>query len=140
MEKVLKPAVAVGGGAVSYLFGGWGAALDILLFCVIIDYISGMIAAFLEGTLVSKAGYIGIARKIAIFILVVISHKIDLFLGQSPFLRDAVVIFYILNEMLSILENCGRIGVPIPPVLKEAIAVIKGKSEKERQERKSDTK
>ncbi|MDT2171299.1 phage holin family protein [Paenibacillus larvae] len=132
MEKVLKPAVAAGGGAVSYLFGGWGAALDILLFCVIVDYITGMISAFLEGILVSKAGYIGIARKITIFILVVISHKIDIYLGQSPFLRDAVVIFYIFNEMVSILENCGRIGVPIPPFLKEAIAVLKGKSEKEK--------
>lgn len=91
-----------------------------------------MISAFLEGTLVSKAGYIGIARKITIFILVVISHKIDIYLGQSPFLRDAVVIFYIFNEMVSILENCGRIGVPIPPFLKEAIAVLKGKSEKEK--------
>ncbi|AVF22797.1 phage holin family protein [Paenibacillus larvae] len=135
MEQLGKWAVAAGGASVSYFFGGWGAALDILLLVVIIDYLTGMVAGFIEGGLKSKVGFVGIARKVGIFVVVVIAHKVDALLGQSHFLRDTAVIFYIVNELLSILENCGRVGVPIPPALREAIQVLKKKSE-QKEERK----
>lgn len=135
MEQTIKWVAAAGGATVSYFFGGWGAALDILLYLVIVDFFTGMVAGFAEKGLISKTCFVGIARKVIIFALVAAAHKIDTLLGQAHFLRDTVVLFYIVNEALSILENCGRVGVPIPPALREAILVLKKKSE-QKEERK----
>lgn len=101
--------------------------LDVLMLCVVFDYFTGIFAAWAEKTLSSRIGFVGIAKKAIIFILVAVCHKVDLVLGNAHFFRDAVVFFYIANEMLSILENAGRIGVPIPPVIQQAVAALKGK-------------
>lgn len=89
---------------------------------VIIDYVIGLFAAGAEGKkstgpgLKSKIGLIGIARKVFIFTMVAVSHLIDGVLGDSHLFRDAVAYFYMANELLSILENGGRLGAPIPLV------------------------
>lgn len=128
MENTLKFIVAVGGSAASFLFGGWSSLLSILLAFVVIDYLTGIGAAFKEGTLNSTIGYWGIAKKVSIFTIVAVAHLVDTALGDSHLFRDAVVFFYLANELLSLIENAGRIGAPIPPMLTKAVEVLKGKS------------
>ena len=127
MDNVFKMVVAMGGAAASFLFGGWSSLLGVLLTFVVVDYVSGVIAAGLEGSLKSKAGLIGISRKIFIFALVAIAHKIDTALGEQHLFRDATIFFYMANELLSIIENAGRIGLPVPEPIKRAVEVLKSK-------------
>ncbi|WP_110931082.1 phage holin family protein [Paenibacillus bouchesdurhonensis] len=128
MDNALKVIVAVGGSAASFLFGGWSSLLSILLAFVVIDYLTGIGAAFKEGTLNSTIGYWGIAKKVSIFAIVAVAHLVDTALGDSHLFRDAAVFFYLANELLSLIENAGRIGAPIPPMLTKAVEVLKGKS------------
>lgn len=129
METAFKTLVAIGGAAASFLFGGWSSLLSILLAFVVIDYISGVVAAGKEGKLSSEVGLWGIARKVAIFAVVAVAHLIDTALGDAHLFRDAAIFFYLANEVLSIIENAGRIGVPVPPTLEKAVAVLKSKGE-----------
>lgn len=132
MDKWFQSIVAAGGALASYLFGGWSALLGILITFVIIDYVSGFIAAGIEGNLNSSRGMKGIAKKVAVFFVVAVAHMMDIALGyDSHILRDATIFFFLANEALSILENVGRMGVSIPPVLQKAIDVLneKGKGE-----------
>ncbi|MDP4095485.1 phage holin family protein [Paenibacillus sp. P96] len=114
-------------GVASYLFGGWSGILGTLLFLVAIDYLTGIWAAFILGQLKSKIGLIGIARKVFIFAMVAIGHLVDGVLGDSHLFRDTIAFFYIANELLSIVENGGKLGAPIPPVIRQAVEVLKGK-------------
>jgi toxin secretion/phage lysis holin len=120
--------VAVSGAVASYLFGGWSSLLSILLTFVVIDYITGVSAAAKEGKLNSEVGAWGIVKKVSIFAIVAIAHLIDRALGDSHLFRDAAIFFYLANELISVLENIGRLGAPIPPGLKQAIEILRGKS------------
>ncbi|MBP3040591.1 phage holin family protein [Bacillaceae bacterium Marseille-Q3522] len=106
---------------------GWSPLLPILLLIVILDYISGLMASAIEGKLSSKTGFRSIPRKIMIFVMVAIANLMDGALGNTNIFRDAVIFFYLANELLSITENAGRIGLPIPKQLLSAIEVLKGK-------------
>ena len=129
MDYVYKISVTIGGAASSYLFGGWGQAMAILLFFVVMDYITGLIAAWFGTGLDSKKGLKGIARKFLIFSVVALAHQIDLFVGNEVnMLMNAAIAFYAANELLSITENIGRAGLPLPDALLNAIAVLKGRS------------
>lgn len=91
-----------------------------------IDYITGVTSNW--GELSSKNGYDGIKRKIMIFGLVAAGHMIDVVIGSDGhFIRNIVIFFYISNELLSIIENAGKVGLPVPEKLKEAIKVLKKK-------------
>lgn len=127
MENVLKAIIAVGGGAASYFFGGWSSLLSALIAFVIIDYVTGFFASAIEGKLNSEIGLIGIAKKVFIFVLVAVANIIDVSIGEGNIIRDATIWFYLANEGLSILENAGRIGLPVPDVIKRAIEILKGK-------------
>jgi len=129
MENIFKTIVAVGGAAASYLFGGWSSLLTILLTFVVLDYVSGVAAAAKEGKLNSEIGAWGIAKKVGIFAIVAAAHMVDSALGDAHLFRDAAIFFFLANELLSVIENAGRIGVPIPPVLQQAVEVLRGKSE-----------
>lgn len=129
MKEGYRSTVAVLGAAASYLLGGWSALLSILLVFVATDYVTGFVAAALEGKLSSAVGYRGIAKKIGIFVLVAMAHLVDSALGSAHFFRDACIFFYLANELLSVIENLGRIGLPIPDVIKRAVEILKGKSE-----------
>ncbi|MDQ0046054.1 toxin secretion/phage lysis holin [Paenibacillus polymyxa] len=95
---------------------------------------TGLFAAGAEGKkgtgpgLKSKIGLISIARKVFIFAMVAVSHLIDGVLGDSHLFRDAVAYFYMANELLSIAENGGRLGVPVPSIIRQAVEVLKSKS------------
>jgi toxin secretion/phage lysis holin len=130
VENVIKYVSAGIGAFVSFMFGGWSTLLSILLAFVVIDYVSGFVAAGIEGKLNSSNGMRGIAKKVAVFFVVAVAHMLDVALGyDGHILRDATIFFFLANEALSILENAGRIGVPVPGALKKAIDILNEKSE-----------
>ncbi|BFH14493.1 holin [Paenibacillus dendritiformis] len=126
-DLFVKSGAAAAGGAASFLFGEWSGLLTALMFAVAIDYVTGVMAAGAEGKLRSSVGLKGIARKVYIFFVVAIAYQVDTVLGSGHTLRDASIWFYLANELLSVLENGGRLGVPLPPVIKQAVEVLKSK-------------
>jgi len=129
METFIKSLVGVAGAAASYLFGGWSSLLSILLTFVVLDYVSGVLAAAKEGKLRSDVGLWGIAKKVMIFAIVAVAHLVDTALGESHLFRDAAIFFYLANELLSLTENAGRLGAPIPPLVTKAVEVLRSKGE-----------
>ncbi len=127
IKDIMKYVVAVGGSFITYLFGGWSALIQILVAFVVIDYITGVLAAGINGKLNSNIGLKGIAKKVFIFIIVACGHLVDNAMGTQDIVRDAAIYFYIANELLSILENAGKIGLPVPDILKKSIDTLKGK-------------
>ncbi|SYX82732.1 phage holin family protein [Paenibacillus alvei] len=124
---LLKTGAAAVGGTFSFVFGGWPALVQVLLTMVILDYVTGMLASAVEGKLLSRVGLIGIARKVFIFFIIALAHQIDIAFDSKEMIRDATTYFYMANEVLSIVENGGRLGVPVPNVIKKAIFVLKDK-------------
>lgn len=130
LEVAFKTGAAVMGAVVGYLFGGWSELLGILLAFVVMDYVTGVLAASKEGTLRSAVGFKRIPKKIMIFLLVAVGHLIDRAVGTNGLFRDATIFFYLANELLSIVENAGRMGLPVPEQIQQAVEVLKGKSER----------
>lgn len=126
MDNVLKITVGLGGGLASYLFGGWSALVQTLVFFIVLDYLFAVFVAGINGELNSKKGFKGIAKKVAILVLVAVSHQVDKILGDGSLIMDAVIFFYIANELLSILETATKTDLPIPDVLKNAVQTLKG--------------
>lgn len=124
------------GGGISALFGGWDSALITLVIFMAIDYISGLIVAGVfkkspntaSGTLESRAGGKGLCRKGMTLLFVLIAARLDMVVG-STFIRDAVIIGYIANETLSIIENAGLMGLPIPAAISKAIDALQIKAD-----------
>ena len=113
------------GGFVGWFFGGFDLAIILLIVFIVIDYISGVASAYVNKTLSSSVGFKGIVKKILIFLLVGMGHILDItVLGEGEMIRTAVILFYVANEGLSILENCASLSLPIPEVLKKALAKI----------------
>lgn len=129
MENVLKISVGLGGGLASFLFGGWSVLLQVLVIFIVLDYIFGVLTAAHLGELSSKIGFRGIAKKVMILLLVAVAHSIDTVMGDTHLVRDAVIFFYIANELLSIIESAGRVGLPIPDALKKAVDNLQQKGE-----------
>ena len=126
-KDIFRYIVAITGSLVTYLFGGWSALIQILVTFVVIDYVTGVLAAAISGKLNSDIGLKGIAKKVFIFIIVACGHLVDKAMGTQDIVRDAAIYFYIANELLSILENAGEIGLPVPDILKNAMERLKGK-------------
>ncbi|NNU85245.1 holin [Geobacillus sp. BMUD] len=119
-------AVSLFGSFLSLFVGSVDSFVVILLALVVVDYLTGIAASAVEGKLSSQVGFRGIVRKLLIFVLVAASHLVDLAIGWNMHvIRDAIVFFYIANEFISIIENAGRAGVPIPSVLRKAIELLK---------------
>lgn len=138
MKDIVCAGIGAVGGAIAALFGGWSSAMATLLIFMAIDYITGMVVAGVfhksgkseNGALESRAGWKGLCKKGMTLLFVLIAHRLDLAIGVS-YMRDAVVIGFIANELISITENAGLMGVPLPAVITKAIDILKGKSEKE---------
>lgn len=138
MKLKLLTFIGIIGGWIASLFGGWDAALVTLVIFMGIDYVTGLIVAGVfhksekteNGTLESRAGWKGLCRKGVSLLVVLVACRLDLIMG-SNFIRDAVVIAYIVNETISIIENAGLMGIPVPKVITKAIEVLKNKSESE---------
>ena len=129
MDTTIKVIVGIGGGLASFLFGGWSALLQTLVLFIVLDYIFAIIVAFTHGELNSKKGFKGIAKKVAILVLVAVAHQVDNILGDGSLIRDSVIFFYIANELLSILETVGKTNLPIPDVLRKAVETLNSKGE-----------
>lgn len=137
MKNLICTSIGIVGAAVSTIFGGWSEALTTLLICMVIDYITGLVVAGVfhnspkstSGALESNAGLKGLFRKAAMLLFVLIGHRLDVAVGTT-YIRDAVCIAFIANEVLSLVENAGLMGVPIPEVITNAIDVLKNKEEK----------
>lgn len=127
--KSISSLAAVFGAVASYLFGGWDTAIQTLFVFVMIDYVTGIAVAAKDGKLSSYAGLKGIGRKCMIFMFVAMGHMADLHLsdGHAHLFRDGVITFFIANEALSITENAGKMGVPIPEPIRRAVEIFKEK-------------
>jgi len=120
------------GGWIGYYLGGCDGLLYALIAFVVIDYITGVMCAVADHKLSSNVGFKGICRKVLIFLLVGIANIIDTkVLGQPGVLRTAVIFFYISNEGISLLENAGHLGLPIPGQLKAVLEQLHHRAEKE---------
>lgn len=135
MKDTLAAIVAVVGGGAAALFGGWDTGIAVLLTLMLIDLITGITAAIMNksdktdsGGLHSFITWKGLVRKITTLTLIVVAYNLDKLLGTSV-IRDGCVIFFVFNEGTSILENCGRIGIPLPSVIKRALDILHDKSE-----------
>lgn len=138
MKDGICTAIGVVGSTIASFFGGFDAALITLLIFMGVDYATGLIAAGVfhksekteNGALESRAGWKGLCRKGVSLLVVLVACRLDMIMG-SNFIRDATVIAFIANETISIIENAGLMGVPIPSVITKAIEVLKKKSERE---------
>ena len=126
-----QAAIAAVGGMLGWYLGGVDGFLYALIAFAVVDYITGVLRAIVEKKLSSRIGAHGIARKVALFLVVGIGHLIDAYLlgGTGAPLRTAVIFFYIANEGVSLLENTAAIGLPVPDKLKDVLAQLHGKSE-----------
>ena len=128
--------VACVGAAVASIFGGWTGAMTTLVILMLIDYVTGLIVAGVfhaspkssGGALSSAVGFKGICRKFVILLIVVVACRVDLLLDTS-IIRDATCIGFCANELLSITENAGLMGIPLPQKLVDAIEVLRGESD-----------
>lgn len=120
------------GGWIGYYLGGCDGLILLLAACVIIDYITGVMCAISDKRLSSAVGFKGICRKVLIFLLVGLANLIDIDVIKSgSVVRTAVIFFYISNEGVSLLENAGHLGLPIPEKLKAVLEQLHDRAEKE---------
>lgn len=136
MKNAICTTIGAAGSAIAALFGGWDTGLVTLIIFMGIDYVSGLVVAGVfhnskktkTGALESKAGWKGLCRKGMTLLFVLIAYRLDLVIG-SNYIRDAVIIGFIANEAISIVENAGLMGIPLPAVISKAIDILTTKSE-----------
>lgn len=136
-ESILaaKLACSLIGGIIGFMFGKLDGLITALIVFVTIDYVTGFICAWAEKKLSSEVGAKGIAKKVFIFFLVAVANVIDTqILKEGSTLRTAVIFYYLANEGLSIVENAARLGLPVPPKLKDALEQLSDNDEEEVEE------
>lgn len=118
------------GGWLGYFLGGCDGLLIALVVFAVVDYITGVMCAIADKELSSEVGFKGICRKVLIFILVGIANILDVqVIGTGSVLRTAVIFFYLSNEGVSLLENAGHLGLPIPEKLKAVLEQLHDRAE-----------
>ena len=141
MKHVICTALGVIGSAIASAFGGWDAGLVTLIIFMAVDYLSGLLVAGVfhksnktdTGALESKTCWKGLCRKCMTLIFVLVAYRLDLVIDTS-YIRDAVIIAFIANELISIVENAGLMGLPIPPVIVKAIDALQKKADSKKAE------
>lgn len=137
MKNVICAAVGMVAGYLAHIFGGWDAALSTLCICMAADYITGMIVAAVfhnspktaTGSLKSWIGFKGLCRKGMILLFVLVGNRLDLVMGINA-IREGVIFGFLANEVLSLIENAGLMGLPLPDVIVQAVDVLAKKSSK----------
>lgn len=115
------------GAILTFSFGGWNQLMVLFMVAMAVDYVTGVAAAIKTGAgLSSKTGFWGLMRKGLMLLVISLAHHIDLLMGTNV-LKGATTYFYLSNELISITENCGRMGLPLPPKLKQFFALLKDK-------------
>lgn len=108
-----------------YFLGGWDIALQVLVLVVVLDYISGVCKAIYNKKVNSEIGLKGIVKKVGYFVIVAVAVMLDRIIGNSGVLRTLVIYFFVANEGISILENWGGMGLPLPQKLKDTLEQLK---------------
>lgn len=135
MKAGLCTTIGVLGSILVSAFGGWDAALKSLIIFMAVDYITGLMVAGVfhnskktaSGTLESRAGFKGLCRKALILLFVLIAQRLDI-MCEVDYIRNAVIIGFCANDLISIIENAGLMGVPLPEVIVKAVDVLQSKS------------
>ena len=138
MKHAFCAFIGMTGAAIASAFGGWDASLKTLVIVMIADYLSGLVVAGVfkksrktdTGALESRAGWKGLCRKGMTLLYVLIATRLDILAGTT-YIRDAVCIGYIVSEVISITENAGLMGVPVPVPIAKAIDILKKKMDEE---------
>lgn len=133
MENIIKITKVFSGAIAAVCTALWGkpdAWLYALLACVALDYITGIAAAYVTKTLSSEIGFRGLLKKMLLLLIVALANTLDNLMGMGGVLRSLVIGFYIANEGLSLLENAGRCGVPIPNKLMAALKQLQSDGDK----------
>ena len=135
--NVLYSLVGAIGGFVAMAFGGWSDALITLIVFMALDYVTGLIVAGIfkkskkseNGALESRAGFKGLCRKGVALMIVLVAVRLDIIM-HTTYIKDAVIIAFVANESISIIENAGLMGIPVPGIIVKAIDVLKKESDK----------
>lgn len=125
MKEISSSIIAVVCTTLVYLLGGLDVALSCLLIAIVLDYVSGLIKAFVTKNLSSKIGVKGIIKKVSVLLIVMLAVLVDRVTGETGAIRTLVIYYFVANEGLSIIENLGQAGVPIPQSIKKALKVMK---------------
>lgn len=128
MKEFICAALAGIGTFLTFIFGDWDVALQCLVIAIALDYISGIIKAFINKELSSKIGVKGILKKVGVLVVVALAVLIDKITGGTGAVRTLVIYYFVANEGLSIVENLGEAGLPIPDVIKKALKSLKNES------------
>lgn len=136
LKVALCTLVGMAGAIITNLFGGWTRDMETLLIFMAVDFVMGLIVAgvfkksdkSVSGALDSHAGWKGLCKKCVTLLFVLIAHRLDLVLGED-YIRTATVIGFVLNELISITENAGLMGIPLPKIITRAIEVLKHKGD-----------
>lgn len=135
-SQVMSAILGILGAFFTTLFGGWDTGLATLIIFMTIDYLLGLIVAAIfknsnkseSGALESRAGWKGLCRKCVTLLFVLVAYRLDLLIGTA-YIRDAVIIAFCVNELISIVENAGLMGIPLPAVITKAIEVLGSKAD-----------
>ena len=136
MREMFYTIMAGVGSVLSYFIGGVDAMFIVLCVLLLVDYFSGIIVAVVfknstkreSGKLNSAVSFKGLCKKLFVVILVGVAHFLDIVLGTN-FIRGGVIVAFISNETISIIENAGLMGIHIPAVLKKAIDILQEREE-----------
>ena len=134
MKEKICTGIGLVGGAITAWFGGWDAAFSALLVLMAVDYLSGLLVAGVfhrsqkseTGALESRAGWKGLCKKGMTLLYVLVAHRLDLALGIS-YIRDGLIFGFLANELLSVLENAGLMGIPMPSSITRALDLLQRK-------------
>ncbi|MCM1577497.1 MAG: phage holin family protein [Ruminococcus sp.] len=129
-NEVMKNIMAAVCALCGFLFGDRDGLMIALIVLIVMDYISGVLAAAVEKRLSSEAGAKGIAKKIFMLLIVAVANIVDInVIGDGHILKSVTVMFYIANECISLIENAGRLGVPVPKKLLDVLEQLKEKND-----------
>ncbi len=145
MKAKLCTLLGVVGSAIAALFGGWDTGLATLIVFMVIDFGSGIVVAGVfhksrkteTGALESRTGWKGLCRKCMTLFFVLIAYRLDLVIGTN-YIRDTVIIGFIANELISIVENAGLMGIPLPSVIQKGIDILTSKADQPEKEANQD--
>lgn len=127
MEKLfnnLSMAIGAVGGVIVYWLGGWDILLKTILFLAVVDYVTGILKAVHQNQLSSEIGFKGLLKKITMFIVIAVSFSMQKLLNDTVPIREVVIMFYIANEGISLLENAAVLG-PVPEKLKNVLLQLR---------------
>lgn len=124
-KTIFNSIFAVVGTFLTWIFGGWDLAIQILVSMMVIDYITGVIVAYINKEVDSKVGFRGILKKSLILIILIVGVLLDRLIGNEWIFRTATCYFFIANEGISILENIAKCGIPLPTKLMDKLVQLK---------------